>query len=424
MNLRILKREPNPGTGDRSRVLFLLPSENEATAEDLAMLQALYSRDPRPIDDAIKLLKSSNSGDFMKKFYVGYGHESIADLGMVVVAIENVPMPVAKLIQHYQLYRGQECSTRYLDFSKQHFCSRTEEGKVYQEKLRSFYLSSMEPTTEHLLERFKLDRDKPGEFKAAKAAAFDVLRGYLPCGAVTNLAWTVDLRNLNDRIHALKVFVEDYPELGFVLDKLQSLFEEVFPNSVRKEYQDVNPLEWPFGKDLKHLWDSDAKFHPLRTVNGQQRGQIEWMGLLDFASWRDLARHRSVFQTFPLITTDHGWEWWYEDNLPNDLQSQGQEILHEATTIKNDVYAIPMAYQVPFFISGPLEKFRYIIRLRSGMTVHPTLRSRIIGLTEQLERTHGLEFKCNRSEDWIVGGKRGQQDITRVVESEGTKKEE
>lgn len=358
----------------------------------------------------------------MKKFYVGYGHESIADLGMVVIAIENVPMPVAKLLQHYQLYKGQECSTRYLDFSKQPFCARTEAGRVYQEKLRSFYLKGMEPTTQSLINRYQIDINKPGELRAAKAAAFDVLRGFLPCGAVTNLAWTVDLRYLNNRIQDLKVFVSDFPELGFVLDKLQSLFEENFPNSVRNEYRDVNPLEWPFGENLKHCFDSTAKYHQLRTINGVQRGEIEWMGMLDFASWRDLARHRSVFQTFPALTTEHGWEWWYEDNLPEELNAEGAKLLHEATEIKDDVYAIPMAYRVPFYVSGPLDKFRYIIRLRSGQTVHPTLRSRILYLTEQLEREYGLEFKCNRSEDWIVGGKRGQQDITRV-ESEGTKTE-
>jgi thymidylate synthase ThyX len=417
MNLRILKKEAVPETGDLSRVLFLLPSENEPTAEDLAMLQALYSRDPRPIDAAVKLLKTSKSGDFMNKFYVGYGHESIAELGDVVIAVENVPMPVAKLIQHYQLYKGQECSTRYIDFSNQPFIARTDAGKAYQEKLRSFYLKALEPTTEHLIARFGIDRDNANEMRGAKAAAFDVLRGFLPNGAVTNLAWKTDLRYLNNRLHALSDHIEDFPELKVVIDKIRALAMKAFPNSIREERNvNTDPLEWPFGGDMAEFWMSDVKYIPLRPVNGEQRGIIEWTDTIDFASWRDLARHRSVYQTFPVIGTDYGFEWWYHDQLPPSLQEEAEALVEEGRAIKDDVYAIPMGFKVPFVVSGPLEKFRYIIRLRSGLTVHPTLREAIYSLAGRLTAQYGLTFSRLNSLAWVVGGKRGTQDIVQKEE--------
>lgn len=410
MNLRILKKEADPKSNDLTRVLFLLPSEGEPTAEDMAMLQALYSRDPRPIDASVKMLKTSKSGDFMNKFYVGYGHDSIAELGDVVVAIENVPMPVAKLIQHYQLYRGQECSTRYIDFSNQPFVAQTPAGKVFQEKLRAFYLKALEPTTNELVSKFQLDASVPTELKAAKAAAFDVLRGFLPTGATTNLAWTTDLRNLNNRVKALREYVTEYPELGVVLDKIKELALEAFPNSINDKYQATNPLEWPFEGSVDSTFH-DVSYHPLRFVNGEPRGTVEWMGLIDFASWRDLARHRSVYQTFPAISTKYGFEWWYIDVLPIDLRGEANELIFEAETI-NDVYAIPMGFQVPFVISGPLDKFKYLIKLRSGPTVHPTLRNRIYELAITLSAKYGLQtVKMNRPQ-WVVGGRRGKQDIT------------
>lgn len=414
MNPRILKKEANPEAGDLSRVLFLLPSEGEPTAEDMAMLQALYSRDPQPIDSAIKLLKTATSGNFMKQYYVGYGHESIAELGFVIIAIEGVPMPVAKLLQHYALYKGQECSTRYIDFSNQPFVYRTPEGKAYQDKLRAFYLEMLEPTTEHMLKRFNLDGNDKADKKAARAAAFDVLRGFLPAGATTNLAWMTDLRALNTRLQTLRDFVPEYPELGVVLDKIHELAKEAFPNSIHdSRIANTEPLEWPYGEGMEDYFCEEVTYIPLRAVNEQQRGLIEWSGTIDFASWRDLARHRSVFQTFPVFGTKYGFEMWYLTNLP---EARAWKLVLEAQDI-SDNYATPMGYKVPFLVSGFLEKFRYIIRLRSSMTVHPTLRHQIAQLAEDLDAKYGLKFKRNTEKEWQVGSKRGQQDIVRKEET-------
>jgi len=396
MNLRILSRPPGPN--DPSRVLMLLPSEGEATAEDLAMIQALYSRDPRPIDDSLKMLKSTKSGDFMNKFYVGYGHDSIAECGSVVVAVENVPMPVAKAIQHYQLYRGQECSTRYLDFSMQPFSSFTNEGEVYQKELRKFYLNAMEPTTRHITELFRMDVSIPENLKAARAAAFDVLRGYLPCGAQTNLSWTVDLRSLNSRIADLRTFQPMFPDIKPVVDKLASLMKEAFPNS----YKEGAPEPPVFKKGCNP---------GVYTTAFKETAFVEWEGVIDFASWRDLQRHRSVVQTFPVISTDLGYEDFYVDMLPHELRTAAMILLDGAKDLSvKDLYAVPMAYRVPFNIVGPLDKFRYILKLRTSQSVHPTLRKKMIALGGCLSEKILVEYNSNP--EWVVG-RRGTQDIIR-----------
>ena len=87
--------------------------------EDLAMLQALYSRSPASVVTHLDKLKQSGSGKFMENYYVGYGHASIGDCGATTVFIEQVSMLVAKAMQDNPLYNGQEASTRYLDFSQQ-----------------------------------------------------------------------------------------------------------------------------------------------------------------------------------------------------------------------------------------------------------------------------------------------------------------
>ena len=92
---------------------------DEFNPEDTAMMQALYSRSAASVVEHAEKVKQSGSGKFMEKYYVGYGHASIADCGSTTIFIEGVSMLVAKAIQDWPLYSGQETSSRYIDMSKQ-----------------------------------------------------------------------------------------------------------------------------------------------------------------------------------------------------------------------------------------------------------------------------------------------------------------
>jgi len=47
---------------------------DEFGPEDVAMMQALYSRSPKSVTEHVEKVKKSGSGKFMETFYVGYGH--------------------------------------------------------------------------------------------------------------------------------------------------------------------------------------------------------------------------------------------------------------------------------------------------------------------------------------------------------------
>lgn len=121
-------------------------------AEAEAMLQALHSRSTGGLRSHLKTLAEKGADNFMEKFYVGYGHHSIGDCGDTTIFIEGVSMPAVKAVQDNPLFRGQESSTRYLDFSKQPFLNptRTKEGTALLEKQRQFYIDAQEPTREYL----------------------------------------------------------------------------------------------------------------------------------------------------------------------------------------------------------------------------------------------------------------------------------
>jgi hypothetical protein len=80
---------------------------DEFNPQDVAMMQALYSRSSASVEEHVEKVRATGSGKFMEKFYVGYGHASIADCGSTTVFIEGVSMLVAKAVQDWPLYSGQ-----------------------------------------------------------------------------------------------------------------------------------------------------------------------------------------------------------------------------------------------------------------------------------------------------------------------------
>src|SRR3989344_6854530 len=161
--------------------------------EAAAMLQALHSRSIGGLESHLKILSEKGPDNFMKNFYVGYGHKSIGDCGTGSLFIEGVSMLAAKAIQDWALYSGQESSTRYIDFQIQPFKNPlgTPDGKEILEAYRKFYMEAMETTKGYLKTQFPIgEGEKEGIYdKAIAARAFDILRGFLPAGSTTNLAW-------------------------------------------------------------------------------------------------------------------------------------------------------------------------------------------------------------------------------------------
>ena len=201
--------------------------------EAAAMLQALHSRSIGGLKSHLKILSEKGPENFMKNFYVGYGHKSIGDCGTVSLFIEGVSMLVAKAIQDWALYSGQESSTRYIDFQIQPFKnpSQTKEGENILESYREFYIQALEQTKEHLKKQFPINMGESENIyhKAINARAFDILRGFLPAGSTTNLAWHTNLRQAADKI----ALIRHHPllEVRNTAEAIEKALQISFPNS-------------------------------------------------------------------------------------------------------------------------------------------------------------------------------------------------
>ncbi len=427
-----------------------------------AMLQALHSRSVGGIRAHLKTLAEKGPERFMENFYVGYGHKSIGDCGTGTIFIEGVSMLVAKAIQDWLLYSGQEASTRYIDFSTQRFVDPVglPGSTEILEAWRSFYLSSQEPIRAHLRGCFpiKTGEDVKVYDKAINARSFDILRGFLPAGASTNLAWHTNLRQAAD--HILMLRQHPLREVKIVAEAMESALQETFPSSFgqkryesTEEYHALWMREGYYFSGTKHhdvclpgrvgaarkkvvltrdsidrsLLPEYAHFLLLRPEKTELPKQISECGtmqfefLIDFGSFRDIQRHRSVIQRMPLLSSSFGMHSWYLESLPDKLRQEAENLVRRQLiaidTLPQDKfvrqYYFPMGMCVPCRLTGDLPALVYVVERRAQRDVHPTLHEVALEVADELITqfgSNGLALSIDR-EKGRFDTKRGLQDI-------------
>ncbi|OGI74709.1 hypothetical protein A2740_01275 [Candidatus Nomurabacteria bacterium RIFCSPHIGHO2_01_FULL_43_16] len=412
-----------------------------------AMLQALHSRSVGGLQSHLKILSEKGPDNFMKNFYVGYGHKSIGDCGTASIFIEGVSMLASKAVQDWPLYSGQESSTRYVDFQTQPFKNPagTKEGEEILEAYRKFYIEALEPTKEYLRAQFPMRAgEKEGIYaKAIAARAFDILRGFLPAGSTTNFAWHTNLRQAADKIMLLRhhplVEVRDMAEA--VEKALQTAFPNSFGHEQYKNTENYNK-EW-MEKDYYYHDKNCPEFkitnnsinmdllpreilanRPMKTELPKymaEAGTLQFKFLLDFGSFRDIQRHRAVVQRMPLLTTEIGFEKWYLGELPKKISSkvgiflkQQEEKINKLNVSKEEKqYYIAMGYKISNRLTGNIPALVYLSELRATQFVHPTLRRKAKMMADSLLELFGkfgLVMHLDKEIDRF-DIKRGEHDI-------------
>jgi len=389
-----------------------------------AMLQALHSRSTGGIKHHLEILKKKGAKNFMKKFYVGYGHKSIGDCGSATVFVEGVSILAGKAVHDWRLYSGQVASTRYINFSEQAFLNpaKTEAGEEIQEAWRTFYLEALEPTQVFLKKKHPIQEgENPKVYeKAIAARSFDICRGFLPAGVSINVAIHMNLRQYAD----LMMVLRHHPlaEARDIAEKLEKALNKMYPESfghqkyekteaynqeVMENYYYENPNCQDFAmtfdgvnrdilKDYKNL----LEHRPPKTEFPQflsDCGTLNYEFLMDYGTFRDIHRHRALVQRMPLVTGDHGFEDWYIDSLPPELQVKARDLckLQEERIAKLGVdkyeaqYYYAMGYRISCRISGDIKALTYMGELRATRFVHPTLVKRATQILDNLEEMFG-----------------------------------
>ncbi len=420
---------------------------HELPPEANAMALAMYSRDPQSFDTHLETVKKVGPEKFMAQYYVGYGHKSIGDCGSTTICAENVSMLCAKAIQHWQLYNGQEASTRYIDMGKQEILNplNSKEGLEIQEGWLKIYQRLLEILPPHLKEKFPMEEGgNPKVYeRAINAKAFDIARSLLPAGATTYVGWHTNLRQAVDHItelrnHPLKEVREvgeemsaslhqKYPSSGF--DKRYEGTEKYIRENLMKfSYMEPQVSSTDFNstntfnlKDLENFSDI-LSTRPVKTeLPGflKKFGTITFTFLLDFGSFRDLQRHRSGNILMPPLTTKYGFQNWYLEQIPEAYRKEVMDVIESQTQKINSLecdiatrqYYVAMGFNVLCSTTFDLPAATYVAELRSGQTVHPTLRFIAQNMGKSLQSIFPeMKLYCDFEPDqWSA--KRGTQTI-------------
>lgn len=419
--------------------LHILPPQFSGDPEAVAMLQAFYSRSSESIVSRIERLGTDLTSvkAALKKFYVGYGHQSIGDCGTVTVFVENVSILAAKALQENPLYNGQECSTRYIELSGNAY-KPSHDSRAWQFTQRAVNQKVLEGVRkEHAYvapenaDEAAQERAHQTWLNATAARAFDIARGWIPTNTLTNLSISLTLRKFNefttslmahpleevrDLAKALRTkLIEHYPSgiapLGAkdqaVINWLRAGTEEKLGNWYLLQGSVNENCDVDSADDFSNMSTSDLEFINSRPrhadlpnfVNGL--GTVTIYGNIDYGTWRDMQRHRRNMGLPPAIKPRLFHSWYLEQvkrycdydfyaMVESDTFNMMGHLANREWTPELQ-YDCPLGTVVPYAYDMGLAQAIYFAELRSGNTVHAILRPIAQQIAKFLE-THGFRM--------------------------------
>jgi len=187
-------------SGLRSLLLkeFILNDETSFTSISGQQKGGTYGEEVEEQGVAIK--KAQN---FYDRVLDGYGDDSIGELGTAHLALENISMIAAKMIEECRIGGSPiEKSTRYIYFDQKHggkylfYREPIIMTSAYREiyvgicnELFEVYSRLISPLTEYMEKKFPKEHDvsRVAHTAAIRSKVLDCLRGLLPASALTNM---------------------------------------------------------------------------------------------------------------------------------------------------------------------------------------------------------------------------------------------
>ncbi|MFH1501431.1 MAG: FAD-dependent thymidylate synthase [Candidatus Eisenbacteria bacterium] len=203
--------------------------------EVAAVTFAKTSRVPDSFDAIARELTEADSSRFHEKWVIGYGHSSVAEHAVLSIAIENISILGAKVVEENRLSSFTEKSTRYQVMDPSNFYTPPEFENVgaYRESVGELYATYTEllPRTVEFCGRKYggAGAGRSGLNPAGKAC--DAVRGLLPAAAKTNLGWTVNARSLRHAI--VKLRSHPLAEMRDLADAVEGVCGAVVPTLLK-----------------------------------------------------------------------------------------------------------------------------------------------------------------------------------------------
>lgn len=239
----LFSRYSRSSLGLRTLLLKEFISNNEETSFE--SIVGKKESDETPAEQLAAIKKAQN---FYDRILDGYGDDSIGELGGAHLAVENVSMLAAKLLEDSRIGGSPlEKSTRYIYFDqkvrgeylfyREPILMTSAYRDVFIETsnmLFETYSKMIPPLTAMFEETFPKDPEasKVAYTAALRAKVLDCLRGLLPAGTLTNMGIYGNGRFYEQLIH--KMHCNNLAELQDTGKKMGEELAKVIPSFVRR----------------------------------------------------------------------------------------------------------------------------------------------------------------------------------------------
>lgn len=276
----LFSRYSRSSLGLRSLLLKEFISNNEESAFESIVGLNPENEKEQPKDQIAAIKKAQN---FYDRILDGYGDDSIGELGGAHLAVENVSMLAAKIIEDCRIGGSPlEKSTRYIYFDQK----VNGEYLFYREPIlmtsayRDLYLetcnmlfetySKMIPHVTAIIEE-KMPCDntmsKTAYTAALRAKVLDCLRGLLPAGTLTNMGVYGNGRFFEQLIH--KLHCNNLVEMQDIGKRSQDELAKVMPSFIRRA--EISHRTHHRFTDFYEAMQSDLKIVTSENTNFEAR---------------------------------------------------------------------------------------------------------------------------------------------------------
>lgn len=197
---------------DLSRRVYPLDPQN-LTEEQIAVAFAMTSRNPQPFDEIAQLVSEEKAADFHERWVLNYGHASVAEHGIIHMALENISRLACDAVEDNRLASYTEKSSRYQVLDHGHYHIPRELDKhplrdVYTytcDALFRTYRNAVDKVIEHLQwVKHQGERERDSAYRLRlRREATDVCRFLLPASTLTNVGMTLNARSMEHAVRKL-----------------------------------------------------------------------------------------------------------------------------------------------------------------------------------------------------------------------------
>lgn len=393
-----------------------------------ATVLAKYSRSPLSAREIVSTLTAEEADKFQDKFFIAYGHSSIAELATVPICFEGVSIVASKFLESFQRPGYSEKSTRYQVFSGDSFvlppgCPAT--MQAFAKRFYDAYDRLMPRVVRRCAELMGKDPNDPKvlEDRTVKARAFDNVRYLLPAGTGTNLAWVGNARDARYLVSA--ALGHQNPEIRALGEQARSAISELCPvfmnnaepDSYEPAIRNLGSLpdcfsfekpNWYVEVHRPHLlpptdlvqasfeatvadmygmsWSVFKAHMDSRPARGVPRAfrkfRMAFDIMMDYGAYRDLQRHRRC-EIYPEPLTPNYGYLVPDDIVGTPMEEEYREAMESVDSYKDELvvhdpelmqYMVPLGYLHRSLFDMDFAEVYYITELRTAVQGHISYR--------------------------------------------------